>query len=329
MKNYKEFISEKVDTEGDVICDNCGWQWDLVTGGNDPYTCHKCGHTNSPVSEKKSPYKEETLQKYKKEYEEGKEIPFGVKTSLIAQGLIPHEGGPDKGKKKKTDLYEAQIGVVDQAIDINQVNYGNPPIEYMQIMQNPDDGVKNWFIEQGLTEKIRNEAPKNDSETTKQDLRKLLELTGGASSEEITFARHVDDVSNLAQVFIDLLKEKGHEETMENFFRVDGQTEGILHFLKDIINRPRPYQLAKYYNYPMYPLIRTDAMSASYPSGHALAGYVMSEYYARKYPDVASEVKLLGERIAKSREITGIHFPSDTAISKEISRIIWENNLIK
>jgi hypothetical protein len=58
------------------------------------------------VAEKESPYKEETLQKYKKEYEAGKEIPFGVKTSLIAQGMIPHEGGPDKGKKKKTDEYK-------------------------------------------------------------------------------------------------------------------------------------------------------------------------------------------------------------------------------
>ena len=99
------------------------------------------------ISEKKSPYKEETLQKYKAEYEAGKDIPFGVKTSLIAQGMIPHEGGPDKGKKKKTDLYEARLGMLDPGIDINQVNYGNPPREYIEIMQKPDDFIKNWFIE--------------------------------------------------------------------------------------------------------------------------------------------------------------------------------------
>ena len=57
------------------------------------------------MSEKKSPYKQETLNKYKKEYNQGKKIPFGVKSSLIAQGMIPHEGGPDEGKKKKTELY--------------------------------------------------------------------------------------------------------------------------------------------------------------------------------------------------------------------------------
>jgi ribosomal protein S27AE len=32
---------------GKVICDNCGWSWKLSEGGDDKYTCHKCGHTNS------------------------------------------------------------------------------------------------------------------------------------------------------------------------------------------------------------------------------------------------------------------------------------------
>lgn len=150
-----------------------------------------------------------------------------------------------------------------------------------------------------------------------------------ASGEDITFARYIDDVSNLAQTFIDLLKENGYEETMGGFFGVDSQTESLLFFLKDVINRPRPYQLAKYYNYPLYPLIRTDAMTAAYPSGHALTAFVMSEYYSLKYPRIATELKALGKRIAASREITGIHYPSDTAISREICKIIFDNNLIK
>lgn len=35
--------------EGDeemVHCDNCGWEWKLADGGNDPFTCHKCGNNN-------------------------------------------------------------------------------------------------------------------------------------------------------------------------------------------------------------------------------------------------------------------------------------------
>jgi hypothetical protein len=37
-----------------VICDNCGWSWDLKDGGEKPYLCHKCGHDNTPLQEKKS-----------------------------------------------------------------------------------------------------------------------------------------------------------------------------------------------------------------------------------------------------------------------------------
>ena len=92
--------------DGVVHCENCGWKWDIVTGGNDPYTCHKCNHDNSPLSEKESPYDEDTLKKYQKDYEDGKKIPFGVRTSLIAQGMIPREGGPDKGKRVKSPDYK-------------------------------------------------------------------------------------------------------------------------------------------------------------------------------------------------------------------------------
>jgi len=37
--------------EGIVKCEKCGWEWDLEDGGDDPYTCHKCGHDNSSIDE--------------------------------------------------------------------------------------------------------------------------------------------------------------------------------------------------------------------------------------------------------------------------------------
>jgi nicotinamide mononucleotide adenylyltransferase len=35
-------------TDTEVICDNCGWEWPIADGGDDLYTCHKCGHDNNP-----------------------------------------------------------------------------------------------------------------------------------------------------------------------------------------------------------------------------------------------------------------------------------------
>jgi hypothetical protein len=274
IHSFQSFLLESV-KDGVITCDNCGWHWDIVTGGDDPYLCHKCDHNNEVVTENALTYN------------------------------------------------------LNESLEINQIDYGNSPIEFVELMNKTNDHIKNWFVEAGLVEKIINEAPTNDSAITKNDLAVLVEKTSKATSEEITFARYVDDVSNLAQTFIDLLKENGHEESMGGFFGIDHQTECLLFFLKDVINRPRPYQLARSYEIPLFPLMRTDAMTAAYPSGHALTAFVMSEYYARKYPAIAGKLLDLGKKIANSREVTGIHFPSDTAISKEICKIIYDNNLIR
>ena len=37
-----------------IICDNCGWEWDIDAGGDDMFTCHKCGNEdNQPLVEEK------------------------------------------------------------------------------------------------------------------------------------------------------------------------------------------------------------------------------------------------------------------------------------
>lgn len=213
--------------------------------------------------------------------------------------------------------------------DINQIIYGNAPIEFKEIIENKKDPIRVWFEKQGLINKIIEEAPKNDSVTTKKDLNDLVKLTEVTTSDDLTFSRYVDEQNNLPTIFLDLLNSEGYEESREEYFRIDDQTDTILNFLKDKINRPRPYQLAKTYNIALYPLIRTDAMTAAYPSGHALTGFVMSEYYARKYPKIAKQMRDLGAKIARSREVVGIHYPSDTKISRYICDVMFDNNLIK
>jgi len=43
----KDILQESI--VGDKIkCDNCGWSWKIVDGGDDLYMCHKCGHDNTP-----------------------------------------------------------------------------------------------------------------------------------------------------------------------------------------------------------------------------------------------------------------------------------------
>jgi len=52
---------EKV-TKDKVICDNCGWDWEIDDGGDDVYICHKCDHDNTPTNENYPPYKANQVQ---------------------------------------------------------------------------------------------------------------------------------------------------------------------------------------------------------------------------------------------------------------------------
>jgi hypothetical protein len=49
-KKKKSYIEEfEYLFASDMIkCENCGWEWNLKDGGNDPYVCHKCGTHNAP-----------------------------------------------------------------------------------------------------------------------------------------------------------------------------------------------------------------------------------------------------------------------------------------
>jgi len=41
-----KLLLEKINSDK-VICDNCGWDWELSDGGDDPYLCHNCGYDNA------------------------------------------------------------------------------------------------------------------------------------------------------------------------------------------------------------------------------------------------------------------------------------------
>ena len=51
-----------------IICNKCGWSWDLKDGGKDPYVCHKCGNKIMEVVEEEvfvlTPKKTENRGKY-------------------------------------------------------------------------------------------------------------------------------------------------------------------------------------------------------------------------------------------------------------------------
>jgi hypothetical protein len=91
-------------------------------------------------------------------------------------------------------------------------------------------------------------------------------------------------------------------------------------------HRPRPSQVAPALRPPL-PL----PGHASFPSGHALQAWMMATAASEacgagpkgKKGTIASALFTLADRIARNREIAGLHYPSDSAASKELARCMY------
>ena len=45
-------LNKEAIVKDEVHCDGCGWKWKVEDGGDRPYSCHKCGHDNTPTEDK-------------------------------------------------------------------------------------------------------------------------------------------------------------------------------------------------------------------------------------------------------------------------------------
>ncbi len=54
FRNWTDSILNEAIVGEKIECDNCGWSWNIVDGGDDLFICHKCGHDNEPINEKKN-----------------------------------------------------------------------------------------------------------------------------------------------------------------------------------------------------------------------------------------------------------------------------------
>jgi hypothetical protein len=83
---------------------------------------------------------------------------------------------------------------------------------------------------------------------------------------------------------------------------------------KNLHMHPRPVQV-----YPaLMPVILTPG-HPSFPSGHALQCELIADCVARANPALEQPARALAERIARNREIAGVHFPRDRIASRRIA----------
>ena len=155
--------------------------------------------------------------------------------------------------------------------------------------------------------------PDNDSNTTLNEINKLAKIEPDKKRVE-----RGDDVKKL---FYPLIKEIKSVDKEHIDLLIKDSAKYIFK-LKYQYNRPRPYQVAEFYDIDLNGTQLDSMKTPSYPSGHATQGYLIGEYLAMKDPQNAHEYKQVGEDIAHSRIVAKAHYKSDKIYGKRLAEYL-------
>lgn len=93
--------------------------------------------------------------------------------------------------------------------------------------------------------------------------------------------------------------------------------------LKALFKRPRPYQLDK----TLHPVCDLTEAPNSYPSGHALTGYLEAFTLAELLPEKRSAILTRADDYAHNRLVCGVHYPSDLEASRRVAYVVFGDML--
>ena len=159
--------------------------------------------------------------------------------------------------------------------------------------------------------------PENSSKQTIDELKELSLI-----EVDKDFVKEHDDVDGIFQ--------KKHKELGLEFNRNEAkdllrQSSKYIMKEKYKYNRPRPYQLAEFYNIDLNGVDLDSMKTPSYPSGHATQGYLLGKFYSNRHPDYRKEFMRLGEDVAESRIVAKAHFPSDKKAGIDLAEKLFDN----
>ena len=186
--------------------------------------------------------------------------------------------------------------------------------------------------------------PANSSDQTRAELDYMLSLQSKRTQQEIDRANYIANIGswptiinptdpdykeNRKQLFY-IASSIGEWFNDENFPAI---TQLLLNCIQDIrvtefrlkryFKRPRPYHLEPRLN----PLTRIN--SPSFASGHSLWAFTEAYIFSEIIPGKRDEFLKKADEVRWSRELMGIHYPSDNEASRVIGWYLlkyWYNN---
>jgi acid phosphatase (class A) len=89
--------------------------------------------------------------------------------------------------------------------------------------------------------------------------------------------------------------------------------------LKKYYHSPRPYQ----FDATLHPVCPLTPQPNSYPSGHALSGYLLAYTLVQIVPEKKKEIFDRTNQYVRNRLICGVHYASDIEASRNVAYVIF------
>jgi len=161
----------------------------------------------------------------------------------------------------------------------------------------------------------KRQPPENDSSLT---LKEIKYLSNVEPNEK--FATSHDDV---VDSFMELIEKNSLDISKKDIKKIVKESVKFIMELKYHYNRPRPFQVAEFYNIDLNGTTLDSMKTPSYPSGHAIQGYLIGEYLSFKDPSNSEEYLGKGNDIAESRIVAKAHYPSDRDYGKQVAKVLF------
>lgn len=168
--------------------------------------------------------------------------------------------------------------------------------------------------------------PHPASNSSKQTYNELLEVynkSSRRSKNDLEMVRKIDQNPNF--FLYDLLDRLNISFAYETFEEMYSILKPILKNTKNIFNRARPYQLAKFYDLEINVDITDTHHTPSYPSGHTLYTKLAANIVMDQYPNLKNELNKIVNMTAEARIIQGVHYRSDSHASIVLTDYLYKN----
>lgn len=185
-----------------------------------------------------------------------------------------------------------------------------------------------------LTETLK--FPANSSDQVRKELDYMLELQRNRNPEQVERVEflgnigywpsihqvpsHLSYEQNLKDLFFEGREILGEKVNAKNFPKISKLLQGVMQdmrlmefTIKYKLLRPRPYHLES----ELEPLTKIN--SPSFASGHTLWAFIQAFTWSELIPEKQNDFLALAEEIRRSREIMGIHYPSDNETSRQVA----------